>query len=636
MKSWAGSRSLPLRQATFFAVVIALPCVVIAALAARMLLQDRELTASRLAAEERRFVSDARQALLGSVERLRVIATADARVSGPPPPELAMVAQLRGRDFALPWEDQSVEGRAAARRSERRFRAATFRGEQLESVQNNPSAAAEFYLRFGRNALTPDHRAAAMLRAARAFSTDARAADAAAAARLALETSPLIADDEGIPFVLYASRLLLQSPAIADRDRQRVVQVLGDVMASPRLNAAAAYMVRDIARELVDAPFARAIDARVRDLEQTVSLRADLAALGVAVTEDRHSSWVPYGPADNLWLIGTTAMAGHREVIALRAAPLFEAVHAATAVTLTASEDGESLAPGFSGIRAVVSPGALAGAAAESRRRRSFYLTAMLLVIGVSILSAVLLWRDVRRELQVAQLRALFVSSVSHELRTPLTAIKMFADTLLMGRAAPDAQREYLRIIVSESERLTRLLNNLLDFSTIEARQTVYRLRPQSLADVVRAAANSMTYGLAQQGFELRVSIADGLPVVAIDPDAIQQAVVNLLSNAAKYSGDSRIVELEVAIAREHVVVAVTDRGLGIAAAEQARIFEKYYRVRDGSTDRIAGTGLGLTLVEHIARGHGGCVTVRSRLGEGSRFAMEIPLVAAPTPVGHA
>ena len=176
------------------------------------------------------------------------------------------------------------------------------------------------------------------------------------------------------------------------------------------------------------------------------------------------------------------------------------------------------------------------GVTDESHRwlpKQWFYMAALSLVLALVAFGAYLLWRDVRRELRVAELRSQFVSSVSHELKTPLTAIRMFAETLRMGRPADPALRdEYLDTIVNESERLTRLLNNVLDFSRIESGRKVYEFALHDLESIVRTSARAMHYPLAQQGFELLVDIGGGIPPVRSDPDALEQAILNLLANA--------------------------------------------------------------------------------------------------------
>jgi signal transduction histidine kinase len=226
-------------------------------------------------------------------------------------------------------------------------------------------------------------------------------------------------------------------------------------------------------------------------------------------------------------------------------------------------------------------------------------------------------------------MRSQFVSSVSHELKTPLTAIRMFAETLQMRAGAdPKIQAEYLETIVNETERLTRLLNNVLDFSRIERGQKSYHMEPALLADVVHSAARTMRFPLTEQGFNFRVDVCGGLPPIRLDRDAIEQAILNLLSNAMKYSGQSRDIDLRLCAQNGSVLIQVEDRGIGIPADERERIFERFYRVPTAENRAISGTGLGLALVVHIAQAHGGRVEVESNPGAGSTFSVRLPLPA--------
>jgi signal transduction histidine kinase len=258
--------------------------------------------------------------------------------------------------------------------------------------------------------------------------------------------------------------------------------------------------------------------------------------------------------------------------------------------------------------------------------RRSFYWLALLLVLGITLFGSYVVTRDVRRELRMAEMRSQFVSSVSHELKTPLTAIRMFAETLRLGRSSdPQVRQEYLDTIVHESERLTRLLNNVLDFSKIETGRMVYRPAPASLADIVRAAARMVQYPLNQQGFRLNIKMEDGIPEMSVDRDAIEQAILNLLSNAMKYSGEARDMDLNLLRHNGDAVIRVTDHGVGISPQEQTKIFEKFYRVNSPENERIAGTGLGLALAAHIVKAHGGRIDVESTPGRGSTFSIYLP-----------
>ena len=196
-----------------------------------------------------------------------------------------------------------------------------------------------------------------------------------------------------------------------------------------------------------------------------------------------------------------------------------------------------------------------------------------------------------------------------------------------MGRPAePELRDEYLDIIVNESERLTRLLNNVLDFSRIESGRKTYQFAPHDLESIVRTAARAMQYPLARQGFELLVEVGEGIPPVRGDADALEQAILNLLANALKYSGDARKIELRLARDEAHAVISVRDWGIGIEPVDQRRIFDKFYRVARPENRLIPGTGLGLTLVDHIVRSHHGLVGVDSTPGEGSTFRIHLPL----------
>jgi signal transduction histidine kinase len=250
-----------------------------------------------------------------------------------------------------------------------------------------------------------------------------------------------------------------------------------------------------------------------------------------------------------------------------------------------------------------------------------------MLVLGVTLFGAYPLWRDVRRDVELAETRSRFVSAGSHELKTPLTAIRMFAETLHEGETVTkEAQGEYLETIVNESERLTRLLNNVLDFSKIERGQKTYRKESDSLEEIVRVAVRAMKYPLEQKKFALTLEIEEGIPPARVDRDAIEQAILNLLANAMKYSAESRAITLRLRSQNGEAVIDVADAGLGIEPTEVPRIFERFYRVSNPENDRIPGTGLGLTLVQHIAQGHGGRITVTSAPGAGSTFSLRIPL----------
>jgi CheY-like chemotaxis protein len=237
--------------------------------------------------------------------------------------------------------------------------------------------------------------------------------------------------------------------------------------------------------------------------------------------------------------------------------------------------------------------------------------TSLLVAGGTSILPIVvfagyLLVRDVAREVGTAELRTQFVANVSHEMKTPLTAIRLFADKLLTPAAANDRSRAaYAGTIVDECNRLGRLVDNVLEFAKIEAGTKTYRLAPGAVAEAITAAVRAVSYVMGQKGFELDVDVASDLPVVRLDAEALERAIVNLLTNAVKYSGDSRRLAVTARPLGSHVVIEVIDHGVGIAAADLGSVFEKFYRAPNAEIQHVAGTGLGLALVNDPAIAEG-------------------------------
>ena len=249
------------------------------------------------------------------------------------------------------------------------------------------------------------------------------------------------------------------------------------------------------------------------------------------------------------------------------------------------------------------------------------------LAVGLAIIGSVFFWRDVRRDLETAELRSQFVASVSHELKTPLAAIRMFAETLRLKRfREPEKEAEYLDTIVNESQRLDRLIANVLDFSKIEKGRRIYRFEKTSIKEVLESAVRVMDYPLRQRGFQLKLALRDDIQEINADPDALLQAVLNLLDNAMKYSGDAREIDLSLERRELNAIIRIRDWGIGIPVSEHQRIFEKFHRVADRKNEGVVGAGLGLALAEHIVEAHGGRIEVESKPGEGSVFSLILPL----------
>ncbi len=255
--------------------------------------------------------------------------------------------------------------------------------------------------------------------------------------------------------------------------------------------------------------------------------------------------------------------------------------------------------------------------------------------LGLVLLSGVALAaRAAAREMKLSEMKNDFVSNVSHELRTPLSSIRVFGEFLRLGRVDdPGKVREYGEYIETESRRLTRLIDNILDFSRIESGRKVYQTEEADLAEVVAEALATFEVRLRHQGFRIYLDGPEApLPRLALDAGAIAQAVANLVDNAVKYSGGeegSREITVRLGRTRRWVTIAVQDHGIGISRDEQRRIFERFHRVSTGAVHDVRGSGLGLSIVQHVVHAHGGRVTVESEPGRGSTFTIHLPVERA-------
>jgi signal transduction histidine kinase len=262
-----------------------------------------------------------------------------------------------------------------------------------------------------------------------------------------------------------------------------------------------------------------------------------------------------------------------------------------------------------------------------------FVRTAFLILGALSLLMGggiLLTYRNVARELALAKLKSDFVSNVSHELRTPLALIRLYAETLELGRiSSPGKRQEYYEIIRKESERLTSLINNILDFSRIESGKKEYSFRETDVADLVRDTLESYRFEIEQNGFQFEQKIDNNLPQVWVDREAIARSLLNLVNNAVKYSATEKYLGVNLYRHNGGVNLEVVDHGIGIPVKEQPKIFEKFYRVGDPLVHNTKGSGLGLSLVRHIVQAHGGEVAVESELGQGSKFIITLPVQTA-------
>lgn len=258
---------------------------------------------------------------------------------------------------------------------------------------------------------------------------------------------------------------------------------------------------------------------------------------------------------------------------------------------------------------------------------RSIYFYVFVLIAGILIFGLILTLRSVSHELEIAKLKSDFVSTISHEFKSPLTSIRQLAEMLQTGRVPSEPRRQqYYDVIVEQSERLSTLIDNVLDFSKIEEGRRVFEFERLDISGLVRELVFRIQHQVSHLGFQLQSRIPDHLPPVKADRLAIAHVVTNLLDNAIKYSGAAKRAEIRVAAEDGHLVIAVQDYGIGIEKDELKKIFERFYRGGDPHTRTVKGAGLGLTLVKQIVQAHHGTVEVKSELGGGSTFSIRLPL----------
>jgi signal transduction histidine kinase len=220
-----------------------------------------------------------------------------------------------------------------------------------------------------------------------------------------------------------------------------------------------------------------------------------------------------------------------------------------------------------------------------------------------------------------------FVATVTHELKTPLASTRLLVDTLLEGRCRDETQqREYLELIARENKRLSRLIDNFLTFSRMERNKRTFNFGDVAPAEIVEAATDAVHENYERSGCNLAVEVADGLPPIVADKDAMVTVLLNLLDNACKYSEGDKHIELRI-FEKEHAVCfQVKDNGIGMAKRELSKIFDRFYQVDQSLTRKVGGAGLGLSIVSFVVDAHGGTIDIQSELGKGSIFTVKIPL----------
>ncbi|NPV72738.1 MAG: phosphate regulon sensor histidine kinase PhoR [Pelotomaculum sp.] len=239
----------------------------------------------------------------------------------------------------------------------------------------------------------------------------------------------------------------------------------------------------------------------------------------------------------------------------------------------------------------------------------------------------VALLRDITERKILQEMRSEFVANVSHELRTPLTSIRGFAETLLDGALEePDTARRFLEIINSETERLSRLIDELLNLSRLESHKWVPKRQPVNMGELIKRAVAILQPRAVEKNLAIKINLPEDLPVVQGDPDMLSQVLLNLIENAVVYTQAGGEVSISAAATQDEMKVDVKDNGIGIPPESLSRVFERFYRVDKARSREQGGTGLGLSIVKHIIDAHRGSVQVESKVGIGSTFSFVIPL----------
>jgi signal transduction histidine kinase len=263
----------------------------------------------------------------------------------------------------------------------------------------------------------------------------------------------------------------------------------------------------------------------------------------------------------------------------------------------------------------------------SAQREILFYGILLTVIVALMLLGAVLIARDISRESETNRLKTEFVNNISHELKTPLTLIRLYGETLKRkDNLTNEEKKDCYEIITKESERLSHLINNVLDFSRIEMGRKEFNFTKGYLQDVIRETLESYRYHLEKKGFAIHSDISGDLTEMNFDGEAIASVLINLLSNAMKFSPKEKEVTVKLFGDKGNAVLQVADKGIGISQKEISKIFQRFYQAENKIASEARGSGLGLTLVKNIVEAHKGRIEVESEPGKGSTFSVILPI----------
>jgi signal transduction histidine kinase len=615
------------RRIALLLSVILIPTAAVILLVFRVVHQENELSERRASEERRQALGQVRRELTARLHALRLEQVnrliGESGLGPPPDSPIIFVARVLEGHMALPWE--AAEATPATSVQFERWQR---EGESREFRQGDADGAVASYRRALEAAGTAWEKCSASVSLARSYRRAGNESAARGTDLDALSQCGDVVDGDGVPFGLYAAQRLLTSGGATREVTDYLVHRVSAVQwRSPNERSVLRSLLQRLANPVVDGPMS-ALEADAHRAEQISALAQGVHERLARLQQASRSapgdlSWIGFG--DEPWLLTLVSPTSFATPVVM-AVSSRKVVPPGVTLRTTPAPDAVPLGAGFVDLHVQWPPGQFAVPPVVPGL---LYGSVLAFVLGAAMLAGYFLLRDVQREMQIAEMRSHFVASVSHELKTPLTSIRAHAETLLMGRAASsESTVDYLRTIVSESERLTRLVDSVLDFSRIEQGSKAYHLQTTRLRDVVSSAARTIEDPLAQLGFTMNVVDDGSDPTVRADPEALAQALLNLLGNAMKYSGEARQIEMRIGTRDGQAFVDVVDHGIGIPRDEQRRIFERFHRVQSVDTTGIAGTGLGLPLALHVVEAHRGRIAVASEPGRGSTFSVCIPLEA--------
>jgi signal transduction histidine kinase len=255
------------------------------------------------------------------------------------------------------------------------------------------------------------------------------------------------------------------------------------------------------------------------------------------------------------------------------------------------------------------------------------FLYIFIVIVIILVFGLLFTLRTINNEIHFSRMKSYFMTTVSHEFKSPLTSIRQMAEMLVLGRVpSTERKKRYFNMILAQSERLSHLIENILDFSKMEEDKKVFHFQKGNIVSLVKDAISSFKHNAADQEFDIMITNGSSIPEIVFDREAMEQVMHNLLDNACKYSDDSKIIEVGIEINGRDVAIYVKDFGIGISKKDKDKIFDRFYRAGDEYTQSVKGSGIGLAIVKKIVEAHKGKVRVKSDPGRGSTFSVILPI----------